>query len=197
VTSVPFTSLWAHDAVTDSWAGFASEKAGLLDALHSVPNVIVLSGDRHEFAAIEFNSERVDAHQILEFSTSPLSMFYVPLIRTLRMQSEATVTRMKETVTDAVEGGQIVQVAEEIPQERVLKYLPIGNYKWSAIEVDTRNPEKPTLHLEVMIDGKSAYKTSVVGKPVKIKSSTALGAFVPEGFKDLLDKVGLTPNRWF
>lgn len=38
---------------------------------------------------------------------------------------------------------------------------------------------------------------TVKGKPVHIKASTSLGAFVPDGLKGLLDKVGLTPNRWF
>lgn len=28
----------------------------------------------------------------------------------------------------------------------------------SAIEIDTRNPERPKLNLEVVIDGKVAYK---------------------------------------
>jgi len=75
---VPFTSLWTHDAQTDSWAAYASEKASLLSALHTVPNVYFLSGDQHEFAAIEFNplSEvGAGAHVVRELSTSPLSMF--------------------------------------------------------------------------------------------------------------------------
>ena len=50
-----FTSLWTHDAQTDSWAVYASEKASLLSVLHTVPNVYLLSKDQHEFAAIEFN----------------------------------------------------------------------------------------------------------------------------------------------
>jgi len=53
--SVPFTSLWTHDAQTDSWAAYTSEIASLLSALHTAPNVYLLSGDQHEFAAIEFN----------------------------------------------------------------------------------------------------------------------------------------------
>jgi hypothetical protein len=32
---------------------------------------------------------------------------------------------------------------------------------------------------------------------VKLKSSTALGSMVPESLKDILDRVGLSPNRWF
>ncbi|ETW85567.1 hypothetical protein HETIRDRAFT_432282 [Heterobasidion irregulare TC 32-1] len=197
VSSVPFTSLWTHDAQVDSWAGFALEKATLLDALHAVPNVVLLSGDRHEFAAVEFNSERKDGHRVLEISTSPLSMFYIPLVRTLRLQSENTVQRSAVVEKNADGVDVKVEVEVEIPQERVLKYLPLGNHKWSAIEIDTRDPESPTATLEVWIDGAVSYNMTVKGKPVHIKASTSLGAFVPDGLKGLLDKVGLTPNRWF
>ncbi|KAI0003310.1 PhoD-like phosphatase-domain-containing protein [Russula compacta] len=181
VTSVPFTSLWTHDAQVDSWAAYVSEKASLLSALHTVPNVFLLSGDRHEFASIEFNPPNkagIGSHVVREFSTSPLSMFYVPLVRTLRAASEAVVPRTRLRI----------EVVEEVPMERVLKYLPIGNYKWAAIEVDTRNPEHPKLNLEIVIDDAT---------PVKLRSSTALSSMVPEGLKDILDRVGLSPNRWF
>jgi len=198
VTSVPFTSLWTHDAQIDSWAGYSSEKASLLSALHTVPNVYLLSGDRHEFAAIEFNplnETGTASHVVREFSTSPLSMFYVPLIRTLRAASEAVVPRTRLRIVD--EEHPMEEVVEEVPMERVLKYLPIGNYKWSAIEIDTRNPEHPKLNLEVVIDGKVAYNLPIDATPVKLRSSTALGSMVPDGLKDILDRVGLSPNRWF
>ena len=148
----------------------------------------LLSGDRHEFAAIEFtplNETGTAAHVVREFSTSPLSMFYVPLVRTLRAASEAVVPRIRHRIVD--EEIPMEEVVEEVPMERVVKYLPIGNYKWcvylflscrrrslpprnlilgsdplytcrSAIEIDTRNPERPKLNLEVVIDGKVAYK---------------------------------------
>jgi alkaline phosphatase D len=139
--------------------------------------VFLLSGDRHEFAAIEFNPLNevgTGAHVVREFSTSPLSMFYVPLVRTLRAASEAVVPRTRLRIVD--EESPPEEIVEEVPMERVVKYLPIGNYKWcanscrsasftefdldcrSAIEIDTRNPEHPKLHLEVVIDGKVAYK---------------------------------------
>ncbi|KAH9056623.1 PhoD-like phosphatase-domain-containing protein [Lactarius vividus] len=195
VTSVPFTSLWTHDAQTDSWAGFDSEKASLLSALHTVPNVFLLSGDRHEFAAIEFNPVNVGAHVVHEFSTSPLSMFYVPLVRTLRAASEAVVRRTRPRIVDEENPPELV--VEEVPTERVLKYLPIGNYKWSTFEIDTRNPEHPKLNVEVVIDGKVAYNLPISGTPVKLKSSTALGSMMSDSFKEILDRVGLSPNRWF
>ena len=99
--------------------------------MHSVPNVIILSGDRHEFAAIEFNGEERD-NGVLEFSTSPLSMFYVPLIRTLKKASKETVDRSKTEiiVADGVEEAVTTQYA--IPRERVLRYIASGNYKWLA-----------------------------------------------------------------
>lgn len=74
VTSVPFTSLWTHDATVDSWAAYTAEKAIILDAIATVPNVIILSGDRHEFALVEFNHPSSTSHNIFEISTSPLSM---------------------------------------------------------------------------------------------------------------------------
>ena len=128
VTSVPFTSLWTHDAQIDSWAAYDSEKASLLSALHTVPNVFLLSGDRHEFAAIEFSPVNAGAHLVREFSTSPFSMFYVPLVRTLRAASEAVVRRTGLRIVD--EEIPPEHVVEEVPMERVIKYLPIGNYKW-------------------------------------------------------------------
>jgi alkaline phosphatase D len=138
--------------------------------------VYLLSGDRHEFAAIEFNSLREvgpGAHVVREFSTSPMSMFYVPFLRTLRLASDAVVPRTRFRIVD--EDSPPEEVVEEVPMERVIKYLPIGNYKWcvriplgrihlsdfgirSTIEIDTRNPEHPKLNLEVVIDGKVAYK---------------------------------------
>ena len=131
VTSVPFTSLWTHDAQTDSWAAFPAEKEALLAALHTVPNVVLLSGDRHEFAAVEYASGDGAGHDVLELSTSPMSMFYVPLIRTLRPRSEAVVNRTREEIIVAEDGTkEVIQYVVEVPKEKVIKYIGEGNYKW-------------------------------------------------------------------
>lgn len=175
VSSVPFTSLWQHDAQIDSWAAYPSEKNSLLNALQSVPNVIIISGDRHEFAAIKFNSEG-QGHTVLEVSTSPLSMFYIPFVRTLKLASEDTVKVVTE-VKNIVEGEESTSLVEkEVPQEEVIKYIAEGNYKWSvfwssyslilitnanhrsSFEVDTRDLDHPVVKLEVVIDGLPAYR---------------------------------------
>jgi alkaline phosphatase D len=129
VSSVPFTSLWGADALTDAWRAYPEEKAAILNALHSVPNVVILSGDRHEFAAVEFNGDQND-NGVLEFTTSPMSMFYVPFVRTLKKASEAVVQRVKTEIVSTDDGEEVVTTRYEIPQERVLRYIASGNYKW-------------------------------------------------------------------
>ncbi|KAI8998976.1 PhoD-like phosphatase-domain-containing protein [Trametes punicea] len=197
VSSVPFTALWTYEALEDTWAAFPYEKSALLGAFQSVPNVIVLSGDRHEFAAIEFAAGD-GGHNVLEISTSPMSMFYVPFVRTLKPRSEEVVNQTREEVVVKEDGStEVVKHVEEVPREKVVKYIAEGNYKWSTIEVDTRDYNHPVVRLETVIDGKPAYHLEVLGKPVKLQSTTAIGALMPQSFKGMLDRIGLKPSRWF
>jgi alkaline phosphatase D len=150
VSSVPFTSLWGHDAQTDAWPGYADEKDALLKALHSVPNVIILSGDRHEFAAIEFNGDEKD-NGVLEFSTSPMSMFYVPFLRTLKKASDTTVQRTKAEVILTENGEELVTTKYEIPRERVLRYIASGNYKWQVPNLCSQCPDLTMSYRQVYV----------------------------------------------
>jgi alkaline phosphatase D len=101
---------------TDTWAGYQAERRAILDLLYYIPNVIIISGDRHEFAAIEHFGG------ILEFSTSPLNQFYFPLVRTLK-QKLAKVREVK------VGSGEEVKILK-VPEEKILKYIAVGNHKW-------------------------------------------------------------------
>ncbi|KAF8590013.1 hypothetical protein K439DRAFT_1382603 [Ramaria rubella] len=193
VSSVPFTSLWTHDAQVDSWAGYLDERDALLTALGTVPNVFVLSGDRHEFAAIEFLGGKV-----IEFSTSPLSAFYIPIIRTLRNHSQRLTEKLVRKLSLNETGQEVIQQELAfVPDERVLKYLPLGNYKWSAFEIDTTDRQKPTLKLEVVINGHTEWRHTIVGQPVTLKASNALGTQITRGLKGALGKIGLSPTKWF
>lgn len=231
ITSVPFTSLWTHDAAVDSWAAYSVEKASILDAIATVPNVIILSGDRHEFALVELNHPSPTSHRVLEISTSPLSMyvnayvhwnthnqrfrFYIPLVRTLLPSSTGRFSRKSLRSTVQENGDEaVVEFVEQIPHERVLKYLPIGNYKWyvfnlhkerdssshyytqrSTIEVDSSNPESPIARLEVVIDGEVSYRHTIKGSSIP-RSTTEVGTFVPL-LRDMFLKMGIKPSTWF
>ena len=52
VTSVPFTKNWAING-RDTWRGYQWERSKILEGMWSVKGagVVILSGDRHEFAA--------------------------------------------------------------------------------------------------------------------------------------------------
>ncbi len=85
----------------------------------------------------------------------------------------------------------------------------------STIEVDTKDSQNPTLNLKLSVNGQTAYTSvphlsrakpvlnkvfcrySITGKPVKLSSSTALGVFVSAGIKDVFDKIGIHPSKWF
>lgn len=85
-SSVPFTKNWPVNT-RDTWGGFLVERKKVLEAMWDTAargiGVIVLSGDRHEFAATKFPpppETRWDAEAtVYEFSASPLSQFYSPI----------------------------------------------------------------------------------------------------------------------
>ena len=87
VSSVPFTKNWKVNNL-DTWAGFLDERQKILEAMWDVGlrggvGVVVLSGDRHEFASTAFppplGGKWPVSATVHEFSTSPLSQFYLPI----------------------------------------------------------------------------------------------------------------------
>jgi alkaline phosphatase D len=97
-SSVPFTKNWRFGA-EDAWGGYLAERKTILEAMWTAGakgvGVVVLSGDRHEFAATAFpppsNSSFPASATVYEFSTSPLSMFYLPY-RTYKQTDDEDVT---------------------------------------------------------------------------------------------------------
>jgi alkaline phosphatase D len=85
-SSVPFTKNWRVNT-KDTWGGFLHERNALLHAMWNVGKtgvgVVILSGDRHEFAATKFpppdDTEWPESSAVHEFSVSPLSQFYSPI----------------------------------------------------------------------------------------------------------------------
>ena len=87
VSSIPFTKNWRVNSM-DTWAGYLNERQKLLEAMWDVGlrggcGVVILSGDRHEFAATAFppplGGRWPVSATVNEFSTSPLSQFYLPV----------------------------------------------------------------------------------------------------------------------
>jgi alkaline phosphatase D len=96
ISSVPFTKNWQINNL-DTWAGFLDERQKILEAMWDVGfkggvGVVVLSGDRHEFAATAFppppGGRWPLSATVHEFSTSPLSQFYLPVPSYRQMDEE-------------------------------------------------------------------------------------------------------------
>ncbi|KAF2754684.1 hypothetical protein EJ05DRAFT_468450 [Pseudovirgaria hyperparasitica] len=146
VSSIPFTKNW-HFGGEDTWGGYLVERQKILEAMWDVGlkggvGVIVLSGDRHEFAATAFpppaGGKWPATSTVHEFSTSPLSMFYLPY-RTY-----------KQTDLEDVK----------------IKYLPDGNSKFGAIEItNPDSSDQGLLTYRLIIDGKEAWTHTLTTPP--------------------------------
>jgi alkaline phosphatase D len=156
-SSVPFTKNWRF-GTADSWGGFQRERQIILDAMHDAERtqgirVVVLSGDRHEFAAIRFPPpvasfhskssnttsednivyDRAPASGPHEFSVGPLSMFYLPF-RTFKQIDN---------------------------QDVAIKYLPDGNSKFGVVDIKgiQGNPDqKSRMRYSLWVDGKVSWE---------------------------------------
>lgn len=123
----------------DTWGGFLTERLQILHAVdQSGRDLVVISGDRHEFAStsISTSNSRSDNHgsRVVEFSISPLNQFYLPI------------PTYKSTTNDSA-----------------LDYSPTGNVKWGLFTVDNTGSE-PVLEFELKIHGKTTWNYTLYGK---------------------------------
>lgn len=103
--------------------------------------IVILSGDRHEFAATAFhppqNGKWPPSATVHEFSTSPLSMFYLPL-------------RSYWSVS-----------GEDDFEETCVKYVPDGNSKFGAVELENLG-ERGRLRFRLFVDGREGWGCELV-----------------------------------
>lgn len=144
ISSVPLTKNWQVNG-NDTWRGYQWERSKVLEAAWAVKGagVVVLSGDRHEFAATAFPppAPYPSSATVYEFSCSPLSQFYLP-IRTYKQLDDSDV---------------------------LLKYIPDGNSKFGAIEIDSTSSEQAVLVYKLYVEGKLAWSW-VLTAPLKVAS---------------------------
>jgi len=127
-----------------------------------------------------------------------LSMFYIPILRTLKKESKRLAEKYVKKLSVNENGEEVVETELQwVPEERVLKYLPLGNYKFSSFEVDTTDRQSPTLKVEAVINGRTEWRHTIVGQPVTLKSSSAIGTHITRGLKGALGALGLSPTKWF
>ncbi|KAI4236666.1 MAG: hypothetical protein L6R40_006108 [Gallowayella cf. fulva] len=136
ISSIPFTRNWRFGS-TDTWANYLHERQIILEAMWSVTpgtGIVILSGDRHEFAATAFpppkDSQWPVSATVHEFSTSPLSMFYLPFRTYKEREGEG---------------------------EMCVKYVPDGNSKFGAVEVMGGKGEQGVMRFRLFVDGEEVW----------------------------------------
>ena len=141
ISSVPFTRNWRFNAA-DTWAGYLHERNRILAAMWDVGargdgvGVVIVSGDRHEFAATAFPPPRdgkwPPSAAVHEFSTSPLNMFYLPT-RTYR---------------------------EVVGEDEVcINYVPDGNSKFGVFDLEqSGGDEQGLLRFRLVVDGQLGWE---------------------------------------
>ncbi|KAI0274098.1 hypothetical protein BGY98DRAFT_996526 [Russula aff. rugulosa BPL654] len=87
---------------------------------------------------------------------SPLSMFYVPLIRTLRASSESVVLVTRLCIVDEENLMPVEEMMEEVPMRRALEYLP--REKWVPTATRTRVPSR-SLDSDISLASDSSTRT--------------------------------------
>ena len=151
ISSIPFTRNWRLNS-GDTWAGYLYERRIILEAMWDVGmrgdgiGVVVLSGDRHEFAATAFSPPKGSkwplSATIHEFSTSPLSMFYLPI----RSYWE--------------------RPGEDEVDEVCIKYVPDGNSKFGAVELEqVTGGEQGLLRFRLFVDGVETWNYVLMTPP--------------------------------
>ena len=151
ISSIPFTRNWRLNSA-DTWANYLHERRIILEAMWDVSlrgdgiGVVVLSGDRHEFAATAFPPPKDGkwplSATVHEFSTSPLSMFYLPVRSYWEVPGEDDV------------------------EEVCIKYAPNGNSKFGAVELEeVIGGEQGLLRFRLFVDGVESWDYVLMTPP--------------------------------
>ncbi|EGE04642.1 alkaline phosphatase [Trichophyton equinum CBS 127.97] len=160
-SSVPFTKNW-HIGTSDTWGGYLKERQILLEAMWQAERtlgtrIVLLSGDRHEFAATKFPNpatnptdptssslSKGEGQGIYEFCAGPLNQFYLP--------SSSYYQTDDEDVT--------------------IKYIPNGNFKFGAVGIEIHPDGGSDLTYTLYVNSEAVwqYKLSM---PSDIKAGEA------------------------
>jgi alkaline phosphatase D len=181
VSSVPFTFNW-HDE--DTWYGYQFERQMILDFIRKedVANVVILSGDRHQVTVVEYEFENSTTHHkangppLLEFSVSPLNMFWVPFQGQYREARNVAKATPGDIATPPSADAQQQGLGLSFPDStwtrdrQVLFFNNGGPINIGRMTVDTATDvQKPVVRFELYLqDPKTpVFQYTIVGRPLQ------------------------------
>ena len=186
VSSVPFTKNWWFGA-QDTWRGYLGERQIILEAMWDVGlnggvGVIVLSGDRHEFAATAFPPPPDGKEEIV--GLGPIGVGASPFQGAILAPDAATglQTRRKRWPLSATVHEFSASplnmfylpyrtytessTSDDYVSDVCIKYIPDGNSKFGAISIS--NPptsDQSVLHYKLFVDGVETWSYTLTTPP--------------------------------
>ncbi|KAK4953886.1 hypothetical protein LTR10_008490 [Elasticomyces elasticus] len=184
VSSVPFTKNWWFGA-QDTWRGYLGERQIILEAMWDVGlkggvGVIVLSGDRHEFAATAFppppdGKEEIVGLGPIGIGANPLNPLLAPSSAGLRTRRKrwplsATVHEFSASPLSMfylpIRTYAESSTSEDYLSDVCIKYIPDGNSKFGAVSIGSpKTSDQSILHYRLFVDGVEAWSYTVTTPP--------------------------------
>ena len=188
VSSIPFTKNWWFNA-QDTWRGYLGERQMILEAMWDVGlrggvGVIVLSGDRHEFAATAFPPPPEGKEEIVGLGPvgvganpwavkNALGAPDIPMglqTRRKRWPLSATVHEFSASPLNMFylpyRTYSESSTSEDYVSDVCIKYIPDGNSKLGAISIS--NPttaDQSILQYRLFVDGSEAWSYTLTTPP--------------------------------
>ena len=184
VSSIPFTKNWWFGA-QDTWRGYLGERQIILEAMWDVGlrggiGVIILSGDRHEFAATAFPPPPEGKEEI--FGLGPIGVGANPLgIMTADPKPGLQTRRKRWPLSSTVHEFSASPLnmfylplrtysesstSPDYISDVCIKYIPDGNSKFGAVSIS--NPttsDQSVLHYRLFVDGQEAWSYTLTTPP--------------------------------
>lgn len=187
VSSVPFTKNWWFGA-QDTWRGYLGERQIILEAMWDVGlrsdgiGVVVLSGDRHEFAATAFPPPPDGKEEIVGLAAHPAvenpfrpkdaeSYAHLPVqTKRKRWPLSATVHEFSASPLNMfylpIRTYKESSTSSEYVSDVCIKYLPDGNSKFGAVSISSPSTsEQSILHYRLFVDGQEVWSYTITTPP--------------------------------
>lgn len=188
ISSVPFTKNW-HINAEDTWRGYLGERQVILEAMWDVGlrgdgvGVVILSGDRHEFAATSFppppggKEEIIGLGALGGLGAAPLNAGfaapseknklktrtkYWPLSATVHEFSVSPLNMFYLPVRTYFESS----TSEEYVSDVCVKYVKDGNSKLGAVSISNpKTSEQSLLRYRLFVDGEEKWSYTITTPP--------------------------------
>lgn len=191
VSSVPFTKNWWFGA-QDTWRGYLGERQIILEAMWDVGlrggmGVVVLSGDRHEFAATSFppppeGKEEIVGLGPMGVGAKPLAIKGAaeavltpeekPALRTRRKKWPLSATVHEFSVSPLnmfylpIRTYSEQSTSDDYVSDVCIKYLPDGNTKFGAVSIENPSTsEQSVMKYRLFVDGVKTWSYIITTPP--------------------------------